>query len=42
VIAECIDTVLAAIGTDREATAISETKKRVIALSGRFPLPYRL
>jgi glycine hydroxymethyltransferase len=41
-IAECIDSVLAAIGTDREATAISDTKKRVIALSGRFPLPYRL
>ena len=42
VIAECIDTVLAAIGTDREATALGETKKRVVALSARFPLPYRL
>ena len=42
VIADCIDTVLAAIGTDREATALSETKKRVVSLSARFPLPYRL
>jgi glycine hydroxymethyltransferase len=41
-IAACIDAVLAAIGTDSEANAIAETKKRVIALSGRFPLPYRL
>jgi glycine hydroxymethyltransferase len=42
VIADCIDTVLAAIGTDREAAALSETKKRVVSLSARFPLPYRL
>jgi len=41
-IASCIDTVLAAIGTDGEATAIAETKKRVVALTARFPLPYRL
>jgi len=41
-IAACIDTVLGAIGTDREAAAIAETKQRVIALTGRFPLPYKL
>ena len=41
-IASCIDAVLAAIGTDREPTAIADTKKRVVALTGRFPLPYRL
>ncbi len=41
-IASCIDAVLAAIGTDREPTAIADTKKRVVALSARFPLPYRL
>jgi glycine hydroxymethyltransferase len=42
VIAECIDGVLAAIGSDKEAVAIAETKKRVTALTMRFPLPYRL
>jgi glycine hydroxymethyltransferase len=41
-IAGCIDSVLAAIGSDREASTITETKKRVVALSSRFPLPYRL
>jgi glycine hydroxymethyltransferase len=41
-IAFCIDAVLAAIGTDREATAIAETKKRVVNITARFPLPYRL
>lgn len=41
-IASCIDAVLAAIGTDRETTAIADTKKRVVALTARFPLPYRL
>jgi glycine hydroxymethyltransferase len=41
-IASCIDSVLAAIGSDRESSAITETKKRVVALSSRFPLPYRL
>ncbi|MEO6001729.1 MAG: serine hydroxymethyltransferase [Opitutus sp.] len=41
-IADCIDTVLGAIGTEREITAIAETKKRVVAFSNRFPLPYRL
>jgi len=41
-IAGCIDVVLAAIGTDREPAVITETKKRIVALSSRFPLPYRL
>ena len=41
-IAECIDTVLAAIGTDREMAAVADTKKRVVSLTARFPLPYRL
>ncbi len=41
-IASNIDAVLAAIGTDRETTAIAETKQRVLALTARFPLPYRL
>ena len=41
-IAACIDTVLKAIGTPAEATAIAEIKKRVIALTNRFPLPYKL
>ena len=41
-IAGYIDAVLAATGTDHEATTIAETKKRVVALTTRFPLPYRL
>ncbi len=41
-VASCIDAVLAAIGTDKETDAIAATKKRVVALTGRFPLPYRL
>jgi glycine hydroxymethyltransferase len=41
-IAACIDAVLAAIGTPDEVAAIAATQKRVIALTGRFPLPYRL
>jgi glycine hydroxymethyltransferase len=41
-IAACIDLVLKAIGTDREAGAIAESKKRVVALTARYPLPYRL
>ncbi|HVU24077.1 MAG TPA: serine hydroxymethyltransferase [Opitutus sp.] len=41
-IAACIDAVLAALGTEGEAAAIAATKKRVLALVGRFPLPYRL
>ena len=41
-IAACIDTVLAAIGTESEAAAIAGTKQRVLAFMARFPLPYRL
>ena len=41
-IAACIDTVLKAIGTPNEATALADTKKRVLALTARFPLPYKL
>jgi glycine hydroxymethyltransferase len=41
-IAGCIDTVLAAIGTPHEATVLGEVKQRVAALSGRYPLPYRM
>jgi len=41
-IASCIDLVLKAIGSDRETTAIADAKKRVEALTSRFPLPYRL
>ena len=41
-IASCIDAVLAAIGTEGELGAIAATQKRVVALSSRFPLPYRL
>lgn len=41
-IAAAIDLVLKAIGTERETTAIAEAKQRVAALTGRFPLPYRL
>ncbi len=41
-IAACIDTVLAAIGTPGEAEALAAVKQRVAALSGRYPLPYRL
>ena len=39
-IAACIDTVLTAIGTDREASAIEEAKQSVLALTARHPLPY--
>ena len=41
-VAACIDAVLAAIGTEREAAAIAETRERVITLTSRFPLPYKL
>ncbi len=41
-IAACIDTVLKAIGTEQEASAIASAKQRVVALMGRFPLPYTL
>jgi len=41
-VADFIDSVLAAIGTDRETAVIAETKKRVATLTAQFPLPYRL
>jgi glycine hydroxymethyltransferase len=41
-IAGCIDTVLASIGTPGEANAIALVKNRVAALTGRYPLPYKL
>jgi glycine hydroxymethyltransferase len=41
-IAGCIDAVLRAIGTDRQDGVVAETKQRVIKLTSRFPLPYKL
>lgn len=41
-IADLIDTVLVAIGTEREAATLAEVKAKVVALTGRFPLPYRV
>ncbi len=41
-IASLIDGVLVAIGTDREAATLAATKEKVIALTSRFPLPYKL
>jgi len=41
-ITDCIDAVLSAAGTDREAAALAATKQRVTELTARFPLPYRL
>jgi glycine hydroxymethyltransferase len=41
-IAALIDGVLAAIGKPDEATVIATTKQKVVALTSRFPLPYRL
>ena len=41
-IASCIDAVLKAIGTPDEAAALASTQQRVIALTSRYPLPYKL
>ncbi|MBK9990921.1 MAG: serine hydroxymethyltransferase [Verrucomicrobia bacterium] len=41
-IAACIDAVLKAIGTPDEAAALASTKQRVVALTSRYPLPYKL
>jgi glycine hydroxymethyltransferase len=41
-IAECIDTVLAAIGTPGEAAALDTVRRRVALITGRHPLPYSL
>ena len=40
-IAACLDAVLRAIGTPQQDAVIAATKQRVIALTARFPLPYR-
>ena len=40
-IADCIDTVLVAIGTSTEAATLASVTQRVLALTARFPLPYR-
>jgi len=40
-IAACIDAVLRVIGTEQQDAVIAEIKQRVIALSARFPLPYK-
>jgi glycine hydroxymethyltransferase len=41
-IAALIDGVLSAVGKPEEATVLAATKQKVIALTGRFPLPYKL
>jgi glycine hydroxymethyltransferase len=41
-IAGLIDGVLVAIGTEQEAAVLAATKEKVIALTARFPLPYKL
>jgi glycine hydroxymethyltransferase len=41
-IAELIDGVLTAIGTENEAAVLAATKAKVVALTSKFPLPYAL
>ncbi|HET7534930.1 MAG TPA: serine hydroxymethyltransferase, partial [Candidatus Didemnitutus sp.] len=41
-IAGLIDGVLAAIGKSDEATVLAATKQKVVTLTSRFPLPYKL
>ena len=41
-VAACIDAVLKVIGTPDEATVIAATKQRVVTLTSRHPLPYKL
>ncbi len=41
-IAGLIDGVLGAIGRPEEAAVLAATKQQVVALMGRFPLPYRV
>ena len=41
-VAGCIDAVLGAIDTPNQESAISAVKQRVAALTGRYPLPYKL
>ncbi len=40
-IASCIDAVLVAIGQPEEAATLAAVKTRVVALTSRFPLPYK-
>ncbi|MDB6168325.1 MAG: Glycine hydroxymethyltransferase [Verrucomicrobia bacterium] len=40
-IAACIDAVLTAIGRPEEAATLASVKTRVVALTSRYPLPYR-
>ena len=40
-IAACIDAVLVAIGKPEEAATLASVKTRVVALTSRFPLPYK-
>ncbi|MBS0632235.1 MAG: serine hydroxymethyltransferase [Verrucomicrobia bacterium] len=40
-VADCIDTVLAAVGTPALPDTLAKVKARVVALTGRYPLPYR-
>jgi glycine hydroxymethyltransferase len=40
-VAELIDRVLVAIGTEAEAATLADVKSKVVALTGKFPLPYR-
>ncbi len=41
-IAALIDGVLSAVGQPDEAAVLAATKQKVVALTGRFPLPYKL
>src|SRR5688500_43856 len=41
-IADCIDAVLAAIGTDAESGALETVKQRVETLTAKYPLPYKM
>jgi glycine hydroxymethyltransferase len=41
-VAACIDAVLAAIDTPNQESAIASVKQRVAALTGKYPLPYKL
>jgi hypothetical protein len=34
--------VLVTIGTDQEAAALAATKEKVVKLTDKFPLPYKL
>ena len=42
IVAELIDGVLSAVGKPDEAAVIAATKTKVVALTAKFPLPYKL